>query len=991
MSIPGSLKRPSSDIEPPAATRPRLAMSDTKFSNLAFAENELDDATHKSLDDAVLSESGEPSNMIVAAPLLLDIIEKSNGTLDTRHASLRAVRELLNQHEELLGMLQAAWRKRSFRDIRNLGMSVTGVLSESLSQPVIFLQKFFVLCLQRHPDVAVCHSWTPTPKNGVFRSPFLSLPSVIDNDSQVVMSAWNRPYTGDHHHLLLRNINKMQRGKPYSNTVAIIQSSGSGKSRLVREQSSLVFTLPFNLRFDAESKQLAYPPPDRTIRDYILAETLTLPESQVRCLRLLAHVFSVVSSSLNEMIELLKEKQHKRTSLAEDWRAYMEAGNNRTRMYDLVVNDCKNLEEKCLRTEKRGEPATVQAAVQEAKSQLEALLKRIDDNDVTPADGKSNNVKLMFYFDEAHVLATRPVLDNADGKDMYDVLCSCLNFFTSYPIFAIFLSTDSIINQLAPQGSLARSARMRQHSNALQAPVTETPFDCSPAMEIIPGELKLLDLSKVEFMARFGRPLFWTMLPADNMSEDNISSLIIDFARAKLICHNDIGMQLPDMSAGAKIAILDVLLCLDSEHSSEAAKTRQTELVAGHMRTAFSVPSDRSYLRSCYPSEPILAEAAAQQMDELQRKCPGINVMATLLNQQFTGGLIDRGLRSELVWRQLVMDAYLRAVRTEQQDDLVFSRGCGLITFIKELFTETYAGQILSSAPDNVHSTTKFAEAFKDARVRFTHFGKMADDTGATSPALLAAFIRGMAIICWNSQDLVDVVIPVLLNPNDPLAVSSMTGILMQVKLRRNAGPVPKYAIDQKVVGLFAHTEEQDVLNPYITLVAELGVQLRMSPAAVTKARVRVKLEGENRPTAMQTPRKHAVAQSSKTTPSKLHIPQQPRRTSHATKTHPRYSIFAYGCSNTVYRVIEDESRLLYKSLLANKDFLNEHPRQDEDSLAAVRRLKPFWTIGAACYHWIRLPFLRGHHETVPDEEGRVIVGAPMEHDESDSNSDMEG
>ncbi|KAH7920465.1 hypothetical protein BV22DRAFT_1181105, partial [Leucogyrophana mollusca] len=784
-----------------------------------------------------------------------------------------------------------------------------------------------------------------------------------DNDSQVVMGAWNRPYTGDHHRLLLRNINEMKRGKPYSNTVTIIQSSCSGKSRLVREQPNLVFTLPFNLRFDAESKQLAYPPSERNIRAYIPAEGFTLPESQVWCLRLLAHIFSAVSSSLNEMIELLKEKQPKRTSLAEDWRAYMEAGNNRTRMYDLAVNGCTQENSKYPWTEKRGESATVPAAVQEVMSQLEILLKRIDDNDVAPADGKSNNVKLMFYFDEAHDLATRPVLDNADGKDMYDVLCSCLNFFTSLPIFAIFLSTNSNINQLAPQGSLAKSARMRQHSNTLHAPVTETPFDCSPAMEIDPGEFKLPDLSKVEFMARFGRPLLWTMLPAGNMSEGNISSLIIDFARAKLICHNNIGMPVADMPSIAKTAILDVLLCLDFEPSREAAKARQTELVASHMQTAFSMPSDRSYLRSGYPSEPILAEAAARQMDELQQQSPGINVMATLLKERFTSGLIDRGLRGELVWRQLVMEAYLRAIRTEQKEHYVFSRGCGLITFIKELFTETYTGQILSSVPDNVHSTTNFVDAFKDAQVRFTHFGKMADDTGATSPALLAAFIQGMAIICWDLQDLVDLVIP-----NDPLAVSSMTGILMQVKLRRNTGPVSKYAVDQKVVGLFTHTEDQDVLNPYITPVAALGAQLRSRRRG-----------------------KCVIAQPSKTTPSKLHIPQQPQRISRAAKKHPRYSIFAYGCSNTVYRVIENESRLLYKSLLANKDFLDEHPRQDKDSLAAVWRLKPFWTIGATCYHWIKLPFLRGHHEPAPDEEGGVIVRAPMEHDESDSNSDMEG
>lgn len=40
----------------------------------------------------------------------------------------------------------------------------------------------------------------------------------------------------------------MERTKAYSTTVAIVQSSGTGKSRMVDEQANLVFTIPFCLR-----------------------------------------------------------------------------------------------------------------------------------------------------------------------------------------------------------------------------------------------------------------------------------------------------------------------------------------------------------------------------------------------------------------------------------------------------------------------------------------------------------------------------------------------------------------------------------------------------------------------------------------------------------------------------------------------------------------------------------------------------------------------
>lgn len=42
-------------------------------------------------------------------------------------------------------------------------------------------------------------------------------------------------------------------GADYSNSAAIIQSSGSGKSRMVDKLAELVFTVPFNVRQTAES------------------------------------------------------------------------------------------------------------------------------------------------------------------------------------------------------------------------------------------------------------------------------------------------------------------------------------------------------------------------------------------------------------------------------------------------------------------------------------------------------------------------------------------------------------------------------------------------------------------------------------------------------------------------------------------------------------------------------------------------------------------
>jgi hypothetical protein len=264
----------------------------------------------------------------------------------------------------------------------------------------------------------------------------------------------------------------------------------------------------------------------------------------------------------------------------------------------------------------------------------------------------------------------------------------------------------------------------------------------------------------------------------------------------------------------AAAAVLDVLLTLDFEPRRRAAYNREAKLVAGHMHFAFSVPKDREY-RSGYPSEPLLAEAAARQMDEFQMfaENPDTSVMAHILKFEFSSGLLDQDQRGEIVFRQLV---YRCAVRNDYPNELQhnFSRGCKLITFIKTLFSDDCAEQDLNSVPGNIKSLTTFATAFKDTVVRFTHFGKMADDTATTTDAMFATFIRCMAVICWSSQKSVDLLIPVLLARGEKLQESVMTGLLIQIKRRRAKGSVIQYAIDQDALGFIPAPTK--VVRPYI-------------------------------------------------------------------------------------------------------------------------------------------------------------------------------
>jgi len=117
----------------------------------------------------------------------------------------------------------------------------------------------------------------------------------------------------------------------------------------------------------------------------------------------------------------------------------------------------------------------------------------------------------MIYFDEAHELDVIDPNDSAlkyrPPKSRYDVLLDVINDLKTQPIVGVFLSTASSINTLAPAIRNARSARAAATGLLLPAPITETPFDCSPNFPIKSSDITTATAAKVSFMANFGRPM----------------------------------------------------------------------------------------------------------------------------------------------------------------------------------------------------------------------------------------------------------------------------------------------------------------------------------------------------------------------------------------------------------------------------------------------------------------------------------------------------
>ena len=349
-----------------------------------------------------------------------------------------------------------------------------------------------------------------------------------------------------------------------------------------------------------------------------------------------------------------------------------------------------------------------------------------------------------------------------------------------------------------------------------------------------------------------------------------------------------------------------------------------------------------------------MAESAAQQLREFRLQ-QGRSVVLDILKDNFRTGLLSSGEMGELMGHDIITEAYDRAVEKDHPHTFdsgrcYYSQGCYFTSLIEEPFCPEIALQVLDSIPDNVKSKTTLQQAFRGAKVRFTHFGKMADDTGTSTFSAWVSFVRRMAIIPRSGQRAADCVSPVILW-DEELCEEVMTGVLIQWKTRETEGTILKYSIDEKTIGFFPKVQthmadpltegerkrqERAVTRLYVSLIMELGVQPGASPAAVMSTKFLNPPKGPPQST-----------DDISSTPSKLVLPGQGRPVT----THPRYNIFVYGCSGTIFKGITPANKASYALLLGSRDFLAEHPRRDKESLAAVRQQKPFFSGGDNSFH----------------------------------------
>ncbi|CAI2187079.1 3041_t:CDS:2, partial [Funneliformis geosporum] len=258
-------------------------------------------------------------------------------------------------------------------------------------------------------------------------------------------------------------------------------------------------------------------------------------------------------------------------------------------------------------------------------------------------------------------------------------------------------------------------------------------------------------LSLQELFA-LGRPLWGAALNNDANIKD-----LLKLAEQKLLGGGitvDNWIKKPTLSSA--LAVLSSRISLDITAESRIA----SELVAGFMGICVHVSEDRCRLLVFYPSEPIVAEAAASLM---QHEIVFRKLLNFLLDALHTG-YVEPGYRGELVARLLLMIAWDQATGSRGLLSSSMSSHLENLGYMREFVSQPIrVKDFLTSlfGQDNYNDHIQdLPQKFADGLLAFTHFIPLTYTP--TQIELKSLFIRYAAVICKRNQAGVDLILPVL-------------------------------------------------------------------------------------------------------------------------------------------------------------------------------------------------------------------------------------
>ena len=580
---------------------------------------------------------------------------------------------------------------------------------------------------------------------------------------QVMVSALNLPYAdpkqiSDH---FVTTINShMSKWDPAvfcAPYVSLVQSSGCGKTRLLKQVTELgVYVVYLNLRSADEGGVPPHIPFSRTFIDW---------RSEAK--------YSYYLVTMLEKIVTLRSE----LNCTPD--AFFERCLDASFWVDVAVS----VEKYCM------------SGIKDLQGRFEELLKSIP--------GESDKLKVLFAFDEARHLVNDKEDPSKAKKSSFAELRRALGQIPSASsIFAVLTDTFSKVSYFSPANHRDPSFKVKRKGEKLFPPYFFGNMDLanplklgrripdgwmyvdinSGSTQLVPFSLvaTLKEVGTLKHLVRYGRPLWIsTFLSATKQYKklNLVEAFLIDLARSKMLGGIDFNLW-PETSRIAAsessldenvFALLSCVYDISANLESHAIET----MVASYMCVLGFVSDDRQYVLGKYASEPILVEGAAQCLWKLGVKQALDQYLCSL-------SLLSAGETGEFVARFILLYSLQRklspknTVTNTAATLFYFSQKVTLSTYFESLFVPKQFREVKKNLPADLLS----------GYVCFSHFRRL--NHLPTVDHLRDAFSRSMAIICTENATGVDLVIPICLttDTNAEITELNMSAVLVQVKNR---------------------------------------------------------------------------------------------------------------------------------------------------------------------------------------------------------------
>ncbi|KAF9234793.1 hypothetical protein BU15DRAFT_65422 [Melanogaster broomeanus] len=742
---------------------------------LDVVQDILDVETHRKFDKMVnetctvinLTETLDNLQRIF---LLMAIIDSSEGHLDSRYNTTKAAAELIRTHPKLSDVLNTAWKDQSYRHVRNLA----------------------ILQMPSAESYTQSDALTPAMKQELARS----LGTTYRGGALDAFIEY-----------LENNQRKFEQSKYYGKFCSIVQSSGTGKTRLMLELVKKdVLVLYMNLR-PAQDKS-GFPDRD-PIPAMLLTEYYTTTEDySTRCCAFFTAIFRTLRDTLSREVQNAAGDEQ---SAVRQWNKDMSTlGSTQRHKFFTQVKTIVDQP-----PPRSSGPEEMKEAYKEMIDAFPKLFNRKHDEDNTP--------KLVIAMDEGHPL------HEVKNFRPSTILCRTISAYSQSvkaSVWVVFGSTNSTVARFASPQPDFGSARVSVKELLVFPPFSQLGWD-QFACRL--KDIRATDVAKLSHIIAFGRPLWKSLKLVYECGGLDPIQEIQNLARHKLC-----GASTYDPgTTNQSLAVLGQRFALDIGFGHSEAIEHVESLVASHLRVCITVTEDRTWSFTTYPSEPYLSCVAANILHE---KSEVRDETLKVLMKTVNNGMIDMGQSGELASRMLWLLAKDLLVRTYHSLDkfldekkgrrweaeLIDCQEVSVWDFFKFLFGSdfwTKAGQSATTA-------------FKAAYVNFSHWVSM--DFNIRGNVLdqldikqwtLRHWHRTSAVQCCHNQPSIDKVIPIYFKSPDLAGRDEdhVSQILICDKSQGQTGFADTLDKILRTNNSIAGENHQSPL-PYIAILADMGL-----------------------------------------------------------------------------------------------------------------------------------------------------------------------